>query len=594
MTERKARAKAARKAEAQVERKAEAKARAGTYNSCTMKNFCTTLSLLPVVLCCLVAAPLGAQSMSGMSMDAGGAMATPAQMQERLGTVSFPVSCAAGTQVYFDRGVALVHDFWYEEAGKQFARIVKIDPGCAMAHWGVAMSSFHQIWGRPDAETMATGWKEMQAAEALPVKTQREKHYIAALAKFFKPGKAEYPARIAVYSEAMGKLYAKFPEDVNAGAFYALSLLAAETPDDLTQTQERKAMVVLTPLFAKYPNNPGVVHYIVHACDNPAMAAEGLAAADHYGEIAQSGPHAFHMPGHIYSRLGLWQKDEASQLGSIAASQAAEKRGESGIMDEPHSYDFLIYAYLQSGQDIKAKKALEATTAPLDTIAEMKGYMAEMVPYYRLKLPGFYAVEMHNWKAAAAMEPVAGMKPDVATGAYWFRVIGDGHLKNAEGARADLAKYDALIDEVKKSKDAYEVEGIGATLNRDEMLAWVAYAEGKQEEALKQMRAAADIQDKVGQGEVDIPAREMLADMLLDFGKPKEALAEYAVSLKLSPNRLNGLFNAGRAAEAAGEKAEAAKYYEAMLKSTDGGEGSARPEFAHAKSFVAGTEQAAN
>lgn len=353
-------------------------------------------------------------------------------------------------------------------------------------------------------------------------------------------------------------------------------------------------MVVLTPLFAKYPDHPGVVHYIIHACDNPAMAAEGLAAADHYGEIAQSGPHAFHMPGHIYSRLGLWSKDADSQLGSIAASQAAESRGESGIMDEPHSYDFLIYAYLQSGQDIKAKKALEASEAPLETIAGMKGYMAEMVPMYRLKLPGFFAVEMHDWKAASSMEPTAGMKPDVATGAYWFRVIGDGHLKNAEGAKADLAKYDALIDEVKKSKDAYEVEGINAMLNHDEMLAWVAYAEGNQEEALKSMRAAADIQDKVGQGEVDIPAREMLADMLLDFGKPKEALAEYAVSLKLSPNRLNGLYNAGRAAEAAGEKEKAAGYYAALLKSTDGGAGSARPEFAHAKSFVAGTEQAAN
>jgi len=529
-----------------------------------------------------------------MASAGGGALATAAQMQERLGTVKFAVSCAAGTQAYFDRGVALLHDFWYEESGAQFSRIVRSDPTCAMAHWGVALSAYHQIWDRPDAETMAAGWKEMQAAEALPVKTEREKDYLAALAEFYKPGKEEYPARVAAYSDAMGKLYAKYPEDVDAGAFYALSLLAAKRPDDDTQAQDRKAMVVLKPLFAKYPDNPGVVHYIIHACDNPAMAAEGLAAADHYGEIAQSGPHAFHMPGHIYSRLGLWDKDAASQVGSIEASKAAEKRGESGVMDEPHSYDFLIYADLQSGKDVKAKKALEASGAPLDTIAGMKGYMAEMVPMYRVKLPGFYAVEMHDWRAASGIEPVAGSTPAVAAGAYWFRVIGDGHLKNAEGARADLAKYDALIDEVKKSKDAYEVEGIGAALNRDEMLAWVAYAEGEQVEALKSMRAAADIQDKVGQGEVDIPAREMLADMLLDFGRPKEALVEYKVSLRLSPNRLNGLFNAGRAAEAAGEKGRAREYYAALLKSTDGGTGSARPEFAHAKSFVAGTERAGN
>ena len=525
-------------------------------------------------------------------------MATPAQMQERLGTVSFPVSCAAGTQPYFNRGVALLHDFWYAEARTQFERIVKADPKCAMAHWGLAMSSFHQIWDRPDAESRKLGWAQMQAAEALPVKTQREKDYIAALGAFYQPGTAEYPARIAAYSDAMGKLYAKYPEDVDAGAFYALSLLAAKSPTDMTQVQDEKAMAVLKPLFAKAPDNPGVVHYIIHACDNPAMAKEGLAAADHYGEIAQSGPHAFHMPGHIYSRLGLWSKDEASQLGSIKASREADARGESGLMDEPHSYDFLIYAYLQSGKDVQAKKELEASKEPLDKIAAMQGmgagYMAGMIPYYRLKLPGFYALEMHEWKAAAGIEPVAGTRPATATLAYWLRAVGDGHLKQPEKARADLAKYDALVAEVRNSKDAYELEGTGTKIERDEMVAWVAYAEGKQEEALTAMRAAADLQDQVGQGEVDIPAREMLADMLLNFGKPKEALAEYEVALRLSPNRLNGLYGAAQAAEAAGEKAEAARYYSALLKSTDGGAGSARPEFAHAKSFVAGTERAAD
>jgi hypothetical protein len=172
------------------------------------------------------------------------------------------------------------------------------------------------------------------------------------------------------------------------------------------------------------------VHYIIHACDNPAMAAEGLAAADHYGEIAQSGPHAFHMPGHIYSRLGLWQKDIASQLGSIAASQAAESHGESGLMDEPHSYDFLIYAYLQSGQD---------SAAPLDMIASMPGmgaaYMAGMVPNYRIKLAAFYALEMRDWKTAAAMVPLAGSPPEVAALVYWVRAIADGRLRQPERAR---------------------------------------------------------------------------------------------------------------------------------------------------------------
>jgi hypothetical protein len=290
-----------------------------------------------------------AVSASAQTMDHNAMQSMTAPSTERLGTVSFPVSCPAATQASMDRGVALVHDFWYDEANRQFRMLIATNPKCAMAHWGVAMSVFHQIWDRPGAETMKLGWAEMKKAQSLHAGTERERDYIAALAAFYKPGKAEYRARIDAYSNAMGKLYAKYPDDVDAGAFYALSLLADESPTDTTLAQQHKAMAVLTPLYAKYPDNPGVVHYIIHACDNPALAADGLAAADHYGEIAQSGPHAFHMPGHIYSRLGLWPQDIASQLGSIEASRVAEAHGESGVSDEPHSYDFLIYAYLQSG-----------------------------------------------------------------------------------------------------------------------------------------------------------------------------------------------------------------------------------------------------
>ncbi|MGA8940761.1 MAG: hypothetical protein WB439_16480 [Acidobacteriaceae bacterium] len=556
-----------------------------------MKTSCTTFSLLPVVLSLMVAAPLVAQSVSGVSM------ATPAQMQERLGTVDFPVSCGAEVQPYFNRGVALQHDFWYEEAQAQFERIVKADPKCAMAHWGVAMSAFHEIWDRPDPESMKVGWEQMKEAEALGAKTARERAYIQALGDFYKPGAEQYPVRVEAYSAAMGRLYAKYPDDVNAGAFYALSLLAEKSPKDLTQTQNRKAMAVLGPLFAKDPDNPGVVHYIIHSCDNPPMAKEGLAAANHYGEIAQSGPHAFHMPGHIYARLGMWPQDIAAQEGSIKASQEADARGESGIMDEPHSYDFLIYAELQSGQDARAKEALAASGVALDKIGSMQGGgmgpMSGMIPYYRAKLAGFYALGMHDWTTAAAMEPVKGWPEDDAMLTYWVRVLADGQLKDGAKAKADLAKYDALEESMRKGKRAYELEGPGVTIDRDEMVAWTAYAEGDHVEALRSMRVAADLQDKVGQAEVDIPAREMLANMLLDMGSPKEALAEYAVSLRLSPNRLDGLYGAARAAEAAGEKAEAGRYYSELLKSTDDGAGSERPEIARAKNYVAGMERAA-
>ena len=302
-----------------------------------------------------------------------GVSSPAASSAERLGTVSFPVSCAESSQAPFNRGVALLHDFWYEEARHQFQRIIDSDPGCAMAHWGVAMSVFHEIWDRPDASAMDAGWKEMEKAQSLPANTDRERGYIAALAQFYRPGGEDYPTRIKAYSTEMGKLYAHYPEDVDAGAFYALSMLAAEEPDDTSLAQEHKAMAVLGPLFAKYPDNPGVVHYTIHACDNPAMAADGLTAANHYGEIAQSGPHAFHMPGHIYARLGMWPQDIASQLGSIEASRAAEAKGESGIMDEPHSYDFLLYAYLQSGEDDNAKQALKESSEPLTMVPDRGG-----------------------------------------------------------------------------------------------------------------------------------------------------------------------------------------------------------------------------
>jgi tetratricopeptide (TPR) repeat protein len=549
------------------------------------------------LLCCVtllsLSAPLCGQ-MASMPMTSAPALTTAAPAGERLGTVNFPVSCAASSQQPFDRGVALLHDFWYEEARAQFERIAKADPTCAMAHWGIAMSAFHQIWDRPSAAANKLGWAEMRKAEALKAKTPRESDYIAALAAFYKPGREEYPARIAAYSDAMGELYKRNPDDVDAGAFYALSLLAAEKPGDTSLAQPRKAMEVLQPLFAKDPDNPGVDHYIIHACDNPAMAADGLAASDHYLEIAQSGPHAYHMPGHIYARLGLWQKDIPSQLGSIAASESAEKSGESGIMDEPHSYDFLVYAYLQTGENAKALEALDRSQTALTRLASMAGmggsHRTGMIPYYRVKIRIFYDLERRDWNSAAAVAPVAGSPPQDRMLVDWAHAIAHGRLHQPAAARADLASFDGSVATLKAGPYSYLIEGNGVEIERDEMLGWAEFAEGKPQEAAADLRRAADLQDKVGQGEVDIPAREMLADVLLDSGHAKEALAEYEVALRLSPNRLNGLFNAGRAAEAAGDKTQAELYFGALVKSA--GSGSERPEVAHARGYLAGAESA--
>jgi tetratricopeptide (TPR) repeat protein len=518
------------------------------------------------------------------------------QPAERLGTVSFEVSCASAEQVSFNRGVALLHDFWYQEAQRQFEEIAKADPSCAVAHWGVAMSLFHQIWDRPDEATVARGWREMQAAQAHPAKSARERGYVAALRGFYKPNKRDYQSRIEAYSQAMGELYREFPNDTDAGAFYALSLLAAQAPTDDTLTLNHRAMAVLDPLFAKYPDHPGVVHYIIHACDTPALAHDGLAAARHYGEIAASAPHAVHMPGHIFARLGLWQDDIDANVGSVAASHAAEERKQSGAMDQFHSDDFLVYAYLQSGQEARAKTVLADSVAAIvhfESTSEMgEHYMAGMFPYYRTKLPVIFDLEMRDWTSAAALPAIATAPPQTQTLTYWARTVAAGHLHQPQQAQADLIEYDALIEKIKQGRNAYLAQSTGAQIQRGEMLAWIAFAEGKSADALKQMRKSADLQDKVGQGEVDIPAREMLADMLLELKQPQEALVEYQKALTLSPNRFNGLFNAGMAAEAAGDKAQAQAYYATLLKITDNGAQSSRPEFSHAKSVIASAKLA--
>jgi tetratricopeptide (TPR) repeat protein len=534
------------------------------------------MRILTPLLFALVTLPIGAQA----DTSAG----------EQLGKVSFAVSCAPSVRTSFSRGVALLHDFWYDEARPQFERIVKRDPDCAMAHWGIAMSLFHQIWDRPDEHAMARGWTEMQAARAHPAKTAREREYVAAISGFFTPDKRDYQARVDGYAAAMSTLYSRYPRDIDAGTFYALALLAAEAPDDTSLTQAHKAMAVLNPLFQKYPDHPGVVHYIIHACDTPSLAPGGLAAAKHYGEIAASAPHAVHMPGHIFARLGMWQADIDANRGSVAASQAADARRQSGAMDQFHSDDFLLYAYLQSGNDAGARAVMADAVAALDHFEAMPNmadhYMTGMFPYYRTEMPVFFHLEMRDWKSVSALEPIAGAPPETQTLTYWARTIAAGRLHQAKQARAELAEYDSLEEKVKKGRHAYFADSTGARIARGEMLAWVAFAEGSPADAIEHMRESADLQDKVGQGEVDIPAREMLADMLLELGQPREALAEYKRALILSPNRFNALYNAGMAAEALDDEAQAKSYYAALLESTDNGSRSARPEFDHVRTFA--------
>lgn len=513
---------------------------------------------------------------------------------EQLGRVDFSVSCAPEVGPQFERGVALLHDFWYDEAQRQFERIARVDPGCAMAHWGIAMSLFHEIWDRPDAPTLARGREEMRKAATLAGHASaRERRYLAALTTFYAPGAPSYQQRVEAYSRSMEALYRRAPRDPDAGAFYALSILAAEAPDDTSLEHERRALAVLEPLLAAHPEHPGLVHYTIHACDSPVLAVRGLAAARRYGAIAPSAAHAVHMPGHLFARLGLWREDIEANAGSVRAAQTAQAAGTSDGFDQFHADDFLVYAYLQTGDAPHARAVIEESRAVIERMqsdhsgAGAGHSMHDMFGYYRTKLPLFYALETRDWPAAAALEPVEGASAETRTLTYWGRIIADGHLKDAAHAQRDLAAYEALWDEVKRGPRAYLAELLATTVRQDEVRGWDAYAEGDPEGALAHLTAAADLQDRVGQGEVDIPAREMLADMLAELHRPREALEQYAKALALSPNRFNGLYGAGRAAEGAGDAPAAARYYQTLLATADVVAAHERAEIEHAQRFLA-------
>jgi len=498
--------------------------------------------------------------------------------QEKLGTVSFPTSCAASQQAAITRGVALLHSFWYDKAEQQFKDVIAADPTCAIAYWGEAMSVWHQIWDRPDAATLARGLTLVQQGQKAGAKTQRERDYLDALAKFYQNGDADsFEVRVAAYSQAMEKLHETYPEDHEAAAFYGLSLLAAAPPRDTTFANQKKALALLNAEAVMVPDNPGVAHYIIHSCDSPQMAADGLVAARKYGQIAPSAPHAAHMPGHIFARLGLWQEDIDANLASIAASEAS---GSSG--HELHAMDFLNYAYLQVGEDEKAWAIVQKVNS-MDVSAGHD--MHEYLDMARAGFPATYFIEMRHWKEAAALQPSKGAKPENAAITYWARAVGSGHLKDAKAAKQNLAKYDAMVEAVKKGKDAYLAKYMDT--GRDEIRAWVAFAEGKNDDAAKTMRAVADKQDSLGKGEVEIPAREMLADILLESGHPEQALAEYERAMTIDPNRFNELYGAARSAELVKQTAKADKYYAQLVKNCSGS-GSARPELAKAKEQLAG------
>src|SRR5579863_2231282 len=504
---------------------------------------------------------------------------------ERLGTVSFPISCAAGSQTSFERGVALLHSFGYEEAEQQFVELSQKDPACAMAHWGIAMSLFHQIWERPEAAALKRGHEELEKAQKIGAQTERERGYISALALFYGDPDADYLKRAGAYSDAMGRLYQQYPTDLEAGAFYALSLLAAAPSGDESLAYKKKAVAVLSPLFQKQPDHPGLAHYIIHSCDSPQMASMGLDAARRYAAIAPSSAHAVHMPSHIFARLGLWQEDIQANLKSVALT---EKSGEMYMHGhELHAMHFLLYAYMQTGQDDAAKQIV-AKSKDILSSAPANGDDTGMLEYFGFAgahFPALYDLEMRHWAEAAALKPAANATSHLQMITYWARTIASARMGDVEATRRSAQQFDEAEDATRKSKYAYVLDGPNSS--HGEVHAWLAFAEKNNDQAVQQMRQVADIQDKLGKAEVDIPAREMLADMLLELKQPDKALAEYEKSMQIDPNRFNGLAGAAHAAELAHQSAEANSYYAQLLKNCDDGKHSERPELRSAKTLLA-------
>ena len=526
-----------------------------------------------------------AQSMPGMDMqhhhhdDAS---------SEKLGEVHFAVSCKANVKAPFERGIALLHSFGYTEAQEQFREIAADDPMCAMAHWGIAMSQYHELWGRPDEAAAKTGAEEMAKAVELaksPTTTPRELAYIHALDGFYATLPQGFQKAADSYVASMATLHSAYPADTEGSAFYALALIAAVAPNDTSLTNERKALGILIPLFKAHPEHPGLAHYIIHTCDTPALAQDGLEAARIYASIAPSSAHATHMPGHIFARLGMWQEDIASNLASVAASEKSEAAHEPGAAHQLHADEFLIYAWLQIGEDEKARELTAKIAGIGEKMAAMPGMddMKDSGHGFDNELRVIYSLEMHDWKQLAATQPAAGSKYSDEFIVWWGQGIAAGHLHDAALGTSALAAFDKDLDEMKKGPYADAADGMQVA--RNVIVGWKAYAEDHPDAAVEAMRKAADQQDKLGQNEVDIPAREMLGDLLMLLHRPKEALVEYKTALKLSPNRLNGLLSAGAAAEALKDIPDASMYYAQASHITDGGKDTKRVQ--HAKEYLA-------
>jgi tetratricopeptide (TPR) repeat protein len=513
------------------------------------------------------------------------------EMGEKLGRVNFSVSCNSAAQQQFNRAVALLHSFWYEEAEKGFAAVTKSDPKCGMGYWGIAMSFYHPVWAPPTLAELRNGTAAVHEADVVGARTQREKDYIAAISTFYKDAdKSDHRSRALAYAKAMEQLHLRYPKDDEAAVFYALALLGTAVPTDKTYANQKKAGEILNQVLLSEPEHPGVAHYLIHSFDYPALAPMALTAARSYAKIAPSSPHALHMPSHIFTRLGLWQESIESNIASAAAAKnyAAKMHPGAASFDQLHAMDYLTYAYLQTAQDGKVKEIVDVlysmNKVDANTAAAAYAFGA---------IPARYALERRQWSEAAALKVHPADFPwnnflYAEAMIYFARSLGASRTGDTAGASKDIEQLSSIQRSLADAKENYWATQV--EIERRSASAWLAHAEGKQEEALQLMRSAADLEGSTEKNPVTpgaiVPARELLGDLLLELRQPQQALKEFEASLLISPNRFNGLYGAARAAELSGDRQKARTFY-AKLTALGANSDGTRPELRAARVFLA-------
>jgi tetratricopeptide (TPR) repeat protein len=505
---------------------------------------------------------------------------TPGSDPEKLGRVHFKTSCSPEAQKQFERALAMLHSFFFPETVKAFAAIPQTDPTCAIAYWGLAVSIRpNPLVGPFDAATLKRGLEAVEKGKAIGARTERERDWLAAIEQFYKDhDKVDQDTRTKNYEKAMAALVQKYPDDVEAKIFHALAL--NETFDHKNMAPLEQAIRILEPLDKQYPDHPGITHYLIHSYDFPPIARRGVPVADKYAKIAPSAPHAQHMPSHIYSMVGMWEASITSNLKAVAVSREYVTRAklDGTLAGVPHAYDFMQYAYLQLGQDARAKALIEESATIKKTIGPRVAVMALAA------VPARYALERQDWRAAAQLQPVGTGLPAGEAITHFARALGAARSGDLAAAQADVDKLKEQRVALEGAKQGYWAEQVEIQILAAQ--AWIAQRRNDRAEALKLMGAAADLEDAsekhVAMENRLYPMRELLADMLMAQGEAAAALKQYEAALQNAPMRLRGFYGAAKAAEAAGDTRKAGEYFAKLALLTKDGDGD-RPEIREAR-----------